>query len=280
MNTATQTAPPPDQPRLLQPPRGGLRPHPPPRRLAGLATGRGDCGPGHRRPATRPRSRLRERPLRPLPGGQPRSTRAPAIHVHPASISAAELIDSRPRRHRQASTTSASRSTTSRSARLDRSEPATSSSSSASSTTSPASTPAAAPSNAQRPRSRPAASWPSLAGSSPTIARFENRRLDWASEAGVDPAELEPGDHLLRWGPAEGRRQSRRRSSSRLRRQRVGRPAHPARRYCHHTDEAELNRLVAGMSQVETDRYRSDGPGGRQNLYSLLRAVSPSRERS
>lgn len=90
-------------------------------------------------------------------------------------------------------------------------------------------------------------------------ARFENRRLDWASEADVDPAELEPGDHLLRWGPAdtEGRR-----------------------RYCHHTDEAELNRLVAGMSQVETDRYRSDGPGGRQNLYSLQRAVSPSRERS
>ena len=111
-------------------------------------------------------------------------------------------------------------------------------------------------------------------------ARFENRRLDWASEAGVEPAELEPGDHLLRWGPAEGRRQSRRRSSSRLRRQRVGRPAHPVRRYCHHTDEAELNRLVAGMSQVETDRYRSDGPGGRQNLYSLQRAVSPSRERS
>ncbi len=109
---------------------------------------------------------------------------------------------------------------------------------------------------------------------------FEKRQLDWASEEDVDPAELEPGDHLLRWGPAEGRRQSRRRSSSRLRRQRVGRPAHPVRRYCHHTDEAELNRLVAGMSQVETDRYRSDGPGGRQNLYSLQRAVSPNRERS
>ena len=110
--------------------------------------------------------------------------------------------------------------------------------------------------------------------------RFENRLLDWASEAGVDPAELEPGDHLLRWGPAEGRRQSRRRSSSRLRRQRVGRPAHPVRRYCHHTDEAELNRLVAGLSHVEAGRYRSDGPGGRQNLYSLQRAVSRSRERS
>ena len=42
---------------------------------------------------------------------------------------------------------------------------------------------------------------------------FERRRLDWASEAGVDPAELEPGDHLLRWGPGDSH----------------------ARRYCHHT---------------------------------------------
>ncbi|MXX63050.1 MAG: class I SAM-dependent methyltransferase [Holophagales bacterium] len=100
---------------------------------------------------------------------------------------------------------------------------------------------------------------------------FERRRLDWASEAGVDPAELEPGDHLLRWGPAdtEGRRQSRRRSSRRLRRQRVGRPAHQARRYCHHAGEPELDRLVEGFPLTEVARYRSDGPGGRQNLYWL-----------
>ena len=89
-------------------------------------------------------------------------------------------------------------------------------------------------------------------------ARFGSRRLDWASEAGVDPAELEPGDHLLRWGDD--------RSS--------------ARRYCHHTDGPELDRLVHGLPLAEVARYRSDGPGGRQNLYSLLRAVSPSRERS
>ncbi len=87
---------------------------------------------------------------------------------------------------------------------------------------------------------------------------FEKRQLDWTSEEDVDPAELEPGDHLLRWGDQVS----------------------PARRYCHHTGEAELNRLVAGVRQVETWRYRSDGPGGRQNLYSLLRAVSPGRERS
>lgn len=100
---------------------------------------------------------------------------------------------------------------------------------------------------------------------------FERRRLDWALEAAVDPAELEPGDHLLRWGPGdtEGRRQSRRRSSRRLRRQRVGRPAHRARRYCHHTGEPELDCLIDGLQLAEVARYRSDGPGGRQNLYWL-----------
>ena len=80
--------PPPDQPRLLQPPRGRLRPHPPPRRLAGLATRRGDRGSGLGQSATRPRSRLRQRPLRSLPGTQPRSPRPPAVLVHSASISA------------------------------------------------------------------------------------------------------------------------------------------------------------------------------------------------
>lgn len=77
--------------------------------------------------------------------------------------------------------------------------------------------------------------------------RFESRRLDWASEAGVDPVELEPGDHLLRWGQAES----------------------GARRYCHHTDEPELDRLACGLQLAEVARYRSDGPGGRQNLYWL-----------
>ncbi len=76
---------------------------------------------------------------------------------------------------------------------------------------------------------------------------FERRRLDWASEAGVDPAELEPGDHLLRWGPGDSQ----------------------ARRYCHHTGEPELDRLVSGLPLAEVARYRSDGPGGRQNLYWL-----------
>ncbi len=77
--------------------------------------------------------------------------------------------------------------------------------------------------------------------------RFENRRLDWSSEASVAAAELEPGDHLLRWGQPES----------------------GARRYCHHTDEPELDRLVHDLPLAEVARYRSDGPGGRQNLYWL-----------
>ena len=78
-------------------------------------------------------------------------------------------------------------------------------------------------------------------------ARFESRQLDWGPDAGVDPAELEPGDHLLRWGPADSQ----------------------ARRYCHHTNERELDRLVGDLPLTETARYRADGPGGRQNLYWL-----------
>ena len=77
--------------------------------------------------------------------------------------------------------------------------------------------------------------------------RFESQSLDWATEADVDPEELEPGDHLLRWGPAESN----------------------ARRYCHHTGERELDRLVAALPLTEVARYRADGPGGRQNLYWL-----------
>ena len=78
-------------------------------------------------------------------------------------------------------------------------------------------------------------------------ARFESRRRDWGPDAGVDPAELEPGDHLLRWGPGDSE----------------------ARRYCHHTDEDELDRLVGGLPLTETARYRADGAGDRQNLYWL-----------
>ena len=77
--------------------------------------------------------------------------------------------------------------------------------------------------------------------------RTARRQLDWESTAGIDPAELEQGDHLLRWGSENS----------------------SARRFCHFTDEDELDRLVAGLPLVETARYRADGPGERQNLYWL-----------
>ncbi len=77
--------------------------------------------------------------------------------------------------------------------------------------------------------------------------RFAQRRLDWRRDAGLDPEHREPGDHLLRWGP----------------------PGSGAVRYCHHVDEAELDRLVTDLPLAELDRYRADGPGGAQNLYWL-----------
>ena len=89
-------------------------------------------------------------------------------------------------------------------------------------------------------------------------ARFESRQLDWGPDAGVDPAELEPGDHLLRWGPGDS----------------------GARRFCHHTDERELDHLVEGLPLAEHARYRADGPGDRQNLYWLgARGLRPDRGR-
>ncbi len=75
----------------------------------------------------------------------------------------------------------------------------------------------------------------------------ESRTIDWSEHAAVDPGELEPGDHLLRWGPEDS----------------------GARRFCHHTSEPELDRLVGGLPLAEVTRYRADGPGGRQNLYWL-----------
>jgi len=77
--------------------------------------------------------------------------------------------------------------------------------------------------------------------------RFKGRQLDWSEEPAVDREQLEPGDHLLRWGPADS----------------------GARRYCHEINEREVGRLVDGLPLVELSRYRADGPGDRQNLYWL-----------
>lgn len=73
-------------------------------------------------------------------------------------------------------------------------------------------------------------------------------RPPWPS---FDPAELEPGDHFLGWQDEDG-----------------------AIRFCHHTDEAELDRLVASVPAghaEECARFSADGRSGELNRYLVLR---------
>jgi SAM-dependent methyltransferase len=77
--------------------------------------------------------------------------------------------------------------------------------------------------------------------------RFAAKALSGALLAEVAD-DLEPGDHLLRWG-AEG--------SVRL-------------RYCHHADEAEQTRLLAGLPLQPRLSFASDGRSGRLNRYRVL----------
>jgi hypothetical protein len=60
--------------------------------------------------------------------------------------------------------------------------------------------------------------------------------------------QLEPGDHLLRWGAGD---------------------ALP--RYCHFVDDGERSRLLAGLPLEPIDRYRADGKSQDLNDYILLR---------
>ncbi|MFI5308063.1 MAG: class I SAM-dependent methyltransferase [Polyangiales bacterium] len=80
--------------------------------------------------------------------------------------------------------------------------------------------------------------------------RFAGRRLAHSQyvSLGLDPNELEPGDELLRFGA----------SSETL-------------RYCHFVDDAELARLLASLTVELVSRFSSDGEGGAQNEYLLLR---------
>jgi SAM-dependent methyltransferase len=83
--------------------------------------------------------------------------------------------------------------------------------------------------------------------------RFERRFLSWDWAAGVDPGQLEPGDHLLRWGETSA-------------------PA--PMRYCHHTDPAEAERLTEGLGADIVTSFRADGRSGRLNLYRVLRRAA------
>lgn len=67
----------------------------------------------------------------------------------------------------------------------------------------------------------------------------------------LDLAQLEPGDHLLRWNE------------------------NPSPRYCHFPDEAELARLIASTGLHERERFRADGHQNRMNEYVVLTRTSP-----
>lgn len=70
--------------------------------------------------------------------------------------------------------------------------------------------------------------------------RFRDRMV--AFEDGLD---VEPGDHLIEFA-GEGPR------------------------YCHHSSEVEIGRLLAATGMTEIDRYSADGESGDLNLYSVL----------
>src|SRR5262245_43979463 len=85
--------------------------------------------------------------------------------------------------------------------------------------------------------------------------RLRSRLVSWedynrGAARPVDPAQLEPGDRLLRWGE----------------------PASSAIRYCHFADDAETDRLGADLGLERLAAYCADGHGGDLNRYLVLRA--------
>ena len=83
--------------------------------------------------------------------------------------------------------------------------------------------------------------------------RFRKKLIPWDtflanSEAGIDPAQLEPNDHILSWGDAE-----------------------PAHRYCHFTDSDETSRLVSSLPLECSAVFSADGRTNDLNQYFLLK---------
>lgn len=79
--------------------------------------------------------------------------------------------------------------------------------------------------------------------------RFARRRVEWATAPDIDPAQLEPGDHLLAWGDAG------------------------AARYCHASDDAEIEALLARVGLARRDDFEADGREGDWNRYVVLESA-------
>jgi SAM-dependent methyltransferase len=89
--------------------------------------------------------------------------------------------------------------------------------------------------------------------------RFARREVDWTALPPVlgtklDPAALEPGDRLLRFGTD---------------------PALPPR-YCHQVADAELDALPRTLGLECLDDFRADGAEGDLNRYLVLRSSGES----
>jgi SAM-dependent methyltransferase len=85
--------------------------------------------------------------------------------------------------------------------------------------------------------------------------RFQRRRAQWSElppllGASLDPAQLEPGDHLLRFGED---------------------PDKPPR-YCHQLSNAELDALPEALDLTLVDDFHADGAEGDLNRYLVLEA--------
>lgn len=89
-------------------------------------------------------------------------------------------------------------------------------------------------------------------------ARFARRILPWdqlgddfpLDLGDLDLQDLEPGDHLLRWGQGD-----------------------TAYRYCHHVAPSELEGLFSGLPLELLADYRADGREQRLNRYHVFRKI-------
>lgn len=83
--------------------------------------------------------------------------------------------------------------------------------------------------------------------------RFQRRMVAWSdfndtSAEPVDLEQLEPGDHLLTWGQRS-----------------------TAVRYCHHSDDAEVEDLTSSLGLEPAESFRSAEAIDRLNRYELMR---------